>query len=143
MKLNLEFYNENQPKEVSLQDEKIFEVLNNENLEDVLEKDTSVNTYIHLSKVKENLLNWYEFKNTTSILEIGSNFGELVDFLHNKFKKVTLIEENIHKAKCIEKRFKDLDNIDLIVGNIENIKAELYGYLLTMDTSRKNHKISN
>ena len=57
MKLNLEFYNENQPKEVSLQDEKIFEVLNNENLEDVLEKDTSVNTYIHLSKVKENLLN--------------------------------------------------------------------------------------
>ncbi len=28
-------------------------------------------------------------------------------------------------------------------GNIENIKAELYGYLLTMDTTRKNHKISN
>lgn len=143
MKLNLEFYNENQPKEVSLQDEKIFEVLNNENLEDVLEKDTSVNTYIHLSKVKENLLNWYEFKNTTSILEIGSNFGELVDFLHNKFKKVTLIEENIHKAKCIEKRFKDLDNIDLIVGNIENINLEEKFDYIVISNFLERHSLEN
>ena len=108
MELNLDFYKENN-QILSESDEKILTLIeDNQNLEEVLNEDTSVQTYIHLSRVKENLLNWYEFKNTSSVLEVGSGFGELVNFLYNKFDKLTLIEENPRKATCIQKRFHNL-----------------------------------
>ncbi len=143
MELNLDFYKENN-QILSESDEKILTLIeDNQNLEEVLNEDTSVQTYIHLSRVKENLLNWYEFKNTSSVLEVGSGFGELVNFLYNKFDKLTLIEENPRKATCIQKRFHNLENVSLFVGTIDNIKLqEKFDYIIVSNYF-ENHSLED
>lgn len=78
MKLNLDFYQDELDSGISSEDRKSIDLWNEvKNSEEILEKDSTVNSYFHLSNVKENLLNWYNFKENSSGLEIGSGFGEL------------------------------------------------------------------
>lgn len=78
MKLNLDFYQDELDIGISSEDRKSIDLWNEfKNPDEILEKDSTVNSYFHLSNVKENLLNWYNFKENSSGLEIGSGFGEL------------------------------------------------------------------
>lgn len=78
MKLNLDFYQDELDSGISSEDRKSINLWNEvNNPDEILEKDSTVNSYFHLSNVKENLLNWYNFKENSSGLEIGSGFGEL------------------------------------------------------------------
>ncbi len=139
MKFNIEFYKEEQDK-LSEEEKRIVDIISQDkNYSEVIEKEPTVNNYIHLSSVKENLLNWYEFKENSSLLEIGSGFGELSSLFVEKLSDVVLIEASLTKAKILEKKFEQNENVEIIVGDYKEISLEKkFDYIVITDYLENN-----
>ena len=140
MKMNMKFYKESEDY-LSDNESKIISLMSeNKSFDEIIEKEPTVNNYVYLSSVKENLLNWYDFKDNSSVLEIGAGFGELTNLLVKKVSNLVVIEENLKKAKILEERFKNgYDNLELIVGKFENINLKnKFDYIVITDYLEKN-----
>jgi len=77
------------------------------------------------SSVRENILNWYPFKNDCTILEIGAGMGAVTGLLCDKAKAVTSVEMNSVRAKVIKTRYAKRKNLNVIVQNIEKLDRKL------------------
>lgn len=139
MKVNMEFYKETEDN-LSDDEIKIINIIsNNENYLELIEENPSVNNFLHLGQVKENLLNWYEFKENSSLLEIGSGFGELSGLFVRKLSDVVLIEQSLKKSKILEKKFENNDNVELIIGDFKHIKLKRkFDYIVITDYLENN-----
>lgn len=85
----------------------------------------------HLSKVRENILSWYPFDKESTCLEIGSGCGAITGLLCKKVKKVVSVELSKRRASINYARHKDLDNLELMVGNLNNMEfPEKYDYIV-------------
>ena len=94
---------------------KILEILNN---------NPNWPTRYHLSPIRENLLNWYDFNPQASLLEIGAGCGALTGLFCKKLKKVTAIELSERRADIIRHRNKDKKNLTINVGNLNDMESE-------------------
>lgn len=84
----------------------------------------------HLSDIRENILEWYPFDANASLLEIGSGCGALTGLFSRKVKKVTCIELSEKRSLINAERNKDKENIEIKIGNFEDIKLdEKYDYI--------------
>ena len=140
MEINMEFYQEREDI-LSDSEEKIKElILKNNSFDEIIAEDPTVNHYIHLSKVKENLLNWYAFKPNSSLLEIGAGFGELTNLLVRKVSKLVSVESSLKKSKILEHKFKDgYENLELIIGDFQDISfKKKFDYIVITDYLEKN-----
>lgn len=81
------------------------------------------------SKLRENILSWYPFKNNSSVLEVGANHGELTGILCRKCSKVYCIETNKENQEIIEDRYKNCDNLDILSGIDEIKENEKFDYI--------------
>ena len=140
MNLNLDFYKENE-EDIS-QEEKTFIDTKLKNIDfekdciSIIKNEPTLEKILTLSEIRENILSWYPFKENTSILEIGANLGEITGLFCQKAKKVVAIEESKTKAEIIAKRHQNKQNLEIMVGDLNNIKIEekfdyiiLIGYL--------------
>ena len=85
----------------------------------------------HLSNVRENILNWYEFKPQSTILEVGSECGALTGLLCQKGKRVVSIEPSRSKAQINYMRNKAYDNLEIIVADVNEFRCgERYDYIV-------------
>lgn len=139
MKINMEFYKEAN-ENLSEDEIKIVNLISeNKSYDEIISDSPTVNNYIHFSGVKENLLNWYEFKENSSLLEIGSGFGELTNLFVKKLQNVVGIEESLTKAKILEEKFKEQENLEMIVGDFKEITIERkFDYIVITDYLEKN-----
>ncbi len=139
MKINMEFYKEAN-ENLSEDEIKIVNLISeNKSYDEIISDSPTVNNYIHFSGVKENLLNWYEFKENSSLLEIGSGFGELTNLFVKKLQNVVGIEESLTKAKILEEKFKEQENLEIIVGDFKEITIERkFDYIVITDYLEKN-----
>ncbi|WP_196603704.1 glycosyltransferase [Pectinatus haikarae] len=91
-------------------------------------KYTINNTF---SPVRQNILNWYNFKEDATILEVGAGMGALTGLFCDRCAKVTAIEMNEVRAEVIRERYRDRKNLTVLCQNIntwENI--EKYDYVV-------------
>ena len=83
MKLNLEYFKE--IDDISEDEKNKLEGYLNENaklsFEEYMNKDQKVENLLELSNLRENILNWYPFKENSRILEIEGNLGEITGVL--------------------------------------------------------------
>ena len=79
----------------------------------------------HLSHIRGNILRQYEMKGTESILEVGSGCGAITTTMAQKAGKVTCIDLSKTRSLINAYRNKDLSNIEIIVGNFEDIEKNL------------------
>ena len=133
MKLNLEYYI---PKESNIPEaeykviEDFVTKYEEKNYEDnIVEIDS--NKLQFFSTIGHNILNWYPFKNNSTILEIGGNLGEITGMLCQKGRQVVTVEEDLKKAELISKRHNDKENLDIIAGNLNDIdfKGRKFDYI--------------
>lgn len=125
MKYNLDYYkNETDNKPISEEYEEVLQKVNSvdSNFSDTLDKNSKIKNILALSEIRENILNWYKFKNDCDILEMNANYGEITGLLCEKAKNVISIETSEKYAQIIKKRYLNKNNLELIVGNIENIE---------------------
>ena len=141
MKLNLEFCKEEEtlePEQMEL-NAKIEKYM--ENYEIAKEEDSSIELMLSLSTIRQNIVNWYPLEKNTQILEIGANYGEITGYLCDFCTNVTSVELSKEKAKIIEKRHSNKENLECIVGNLEDIQInKKFDYITIIGQIEKANK---
>lgn len=116
-------------------EDEILEIVknNNENQYDkIIAERNKWPILYHLSNIRGNIVQWIPIENTSTVLEIGSGCGAITGILSSKAKKVTCIELSKKRSYINAYRNKDKDNIDILVGNFEDINKEItekYDYI--------------
>lgn len=100
------------------------------NLDDIPSDEITWPVFYHLSPIRENICNWYPFKKNARILEIGSGCGAITGVLCQNAEKVTSVELSKRRASINYERNKHYNNLEIIVGNLNDIKLEeKYDYI--------------
>ena len=122
--MNIFNYSKKYEECINAVDLKILKILEkSKSMEDVsLSNPYYKDMIVYLSDFKDNMINWYDMEKNTSLLLIGSNFGNLLNVLNNKVRKIDIIEPSLKKAEYVASKFKGLERANLHVGKIEEIK---------------------
>lgn len=99
-------------------------VRNHGDVTELLAAETRWPIIYHLSPVRRNLLEWYEFRPESTILEIGAGCGALTSLLCEKAHQVVAVELSKRRAEIIQERLKNKNNLSIYVGSIEDITFE-------------------
>jgi SAM-dependent methyltransferase len=78
----------------------------------------------HLSNIRENVLDWYDFKKDASLLEIGSGCGALTGLFCRKVDHVVAIDLSKKRSMINATRNEEHNNLKIMLGNFEDIELE-------------------
>lgn len=95
-----------------------------EKYSEVILENMSWPTYYYLTHVRKNILNWYPFEADSSILEIGCGMGAITNMLCDRCRDVTAVELSKRRATATLLRCRERDNLEIIVGNLNDIQFE-------------------
>lgn len=105
-------------------------VIEDEIYKKICNKDMSIyedrrwEMFYHFSPLRENILNWYNFDKNSTVLEVGGGCGALTGLLTRRCKSVVSCELTLKRAKIINKRYEDVNNLEVVVGNFMRINFE-------------------
>ena len=68
----------------------------------------------HLSKIRQNLLDWYEFDGGAKLLEIGAECGALTGLFSKKVAQVVAFDEDEDKCAVNRARFSGNDTVTVV-----------------------------
>lgn len=91
---------------------------------DVPVDENSFPVFYHLSPERENIINWYPFKKTDEILEVGAGCGAITGVLCRNAKSVTSIELSKRRSQINFVRNEQYQNLEILVGNLNDIELE-------------------
>lgn len=90
---------------------------------EILSKSDSWAYLYHLTNIRENLLNWYDFTGK-NLLEIGAGCGGCTGLFCDKLENVTTVELSKSRSEILYERHKNRSNLNLITGSIFDVKFE-------------------
>lgn len=123
--LNLKFYKGEDLYSDGEIENRILELCkSNTNFTEVLMNNSDWPILYHLSDIRENILEWYDFNPDSELLEIGSGCGALTGLFCRKAKKVVCIELSKKRSEINAQRNMQHDNLEIMVGNFEDIELE-------------------
>ena len=99
-------------------------VRQNDSYEDVLARENEWALLYHLSPIRENLLEWYDFGEGKSLLEIGAGCGGITGLFCKKCDRVVAIDLSKRRSMINATRNRNFDNLEIMVGNFEDIQIE-------------------
>lgn len=100
-------------------------VKNNREYNSIIMEMASWPVLYHLSDIRENILNWYSFKKTDVVLEVGAGCGAVSGALIDKCQRVVSVDLSKKRSLINAYRHKDADNFEIIVGNFEDVQKGL------------------
>ena len=125
VRLNYRFYRgDDQYSDGDVEDTLLQIVRENDAYEDVLMREDNWALLYHLSPIRENLLEWYDFGEGKSLLEIGSGCGGITGLFRKKCDMVVGIDLSRRRSMINAYRNKDADNLEIMVGNFEDIRLD-------------------
>ncbi len=74
--------------------------------------------------IRENIIAWYPFEKEATILEVGAGVGTITSFLCKSAKRVISVEGSKRRAEILYERHKEKKNLDIFVGNFNDIEFE-------------------
>jgi SAM-dependent methyltransferase len=83
-----------------------------------VEKDFVLN--YHLSPVRHNLLKWFPFDPSASLLDIGCGCGALTGLFTSKVGQVTAVEYSPRRAEIAARRHQASKNLEIYVGGLQD-----------------------
>lgn len=114
----------------SIEEELLKYVQENEDELEILKKDNRWPILYHVSPVRKNILEWYEFKDLSEVLEVGSGCGAITGVLCDKTKQVTCVELSKQRSLINANRNKKYSNLKILVGNFNDIEIDKkYDYI--------------
>ena len=134
MKINYDYYNGvDSYSEGDIEDEilRLLDKYGEDNYKEIFKESISWPVFYHISPIRKNIINWYPFKENAEVLEIGAGMGAVTGALCEKVRKVTSVELSKKRASSIISRCdKKYDNLELIIGNFNDIKFDRkYDYI--------------
>ena len=130
-KLNLDFYSgTDYYSDGDIEDELLEIVTNNSDYSEILANDHRWPILYHLSPIRQNIINWYPFRDNSSCLEIGGGCGAITGALCKSLKEVKVVELSKRRSSINLERHKHFDNLEIIVGNLNDIQfKEKFDYI--------------
>lgn len=95
-----------------------------ENYQEIFKKDIRWPVFYHITPIRKNIINWYPFKENSEVLEIGAGMGAITGILCDKAKQLTSVELSKQRASAIEARCQEKENLEVVVGNFNDIKFD-------------------
>lgn len=124
-KLDLTYYSgQDLYSDGAVEDELLEAVKNPTTIEEQLMAGNSWAHLYHLSNIRENILEWYDFNPEGTLLEIGSGCGALSGLFCRKVKHVTAIELSKKRSTINAVRNEAYDNLTIMLGNFEDIRLD-------------------
>ena len=125
-KNNKKIYTEGEKVEKDL----YYYIKRKKNYLDIISEDDRWTVFYHLTELRKGILSWYPFKKNASCLEIGAGLGAITGLLCDKCNNVTAVELSEIRAKTLYERYKDIDNLNIIVGDIFEMNiSEKFDYI--------------
>jgi SAM-dependent methyltransferase len=90
---------------------------------DILNDHPSWALYYHLTPRRANLIRWYEFKDRSSVLEVGAGPGAITEELVKRNVNVTSLELTKKRALINAYRNRSARNLEIVVGNLSEYKT--------------------
>ena len=128
-------------KTLNLVDEKIINFINSYDEEEyckIIENESDIDIILALSEMRNNIINWYPFKEKCSILEIGADYGQITGNLCDKADKVVSLETQEEKRSAIRKRNRNKNNL-VIISDFNEI-CEKFDYITIIGMERVSDK---
>lgn len=108
---------------------------NGKERESCLLSENSWEVLYQLSDIRENILEWYDFRPGASLLEIGAECGALTGLFCRKVHHVTAVEESEDKAAVNRARNAGYGNLTVEVGNFRRMEIkEKFDYVTLIGT---------
>lgn len=124
-KFNLDYYNGSDLYSDGDVENTILDIVkNNNDFTDILHSTDDWAILYHLTPIRKNLLDWYDFDKSKTLLEIGGGCGAFSGMFAKKLAKVTVVELSKRRAEIIYNRHKNYDNLEIIAGNLNDVKFE-------------------
>lgn len=122
--LNLEYYSGTDSYSDGDIEDRILEIVRAGGREDVLLDGTDWALLYHLSPIRENLLEWYDFGRGKSLLEIGAGCGAVTGLFCRKLGRVVAVDLSRKRSTINATRHQAYDNLEIMVGNFQDIQIE-------------------
>ncbi|MFF2091708.1 class I SAM-dependent methyltransferase [Paenibacillus sp. NPDC058174] len=120
--LNLDYYSGNDRySDGPIEDELLRIVKEKVNIAELLTLENNWPILYHLSPIRRNLLDWIDFRKGGNLLEIGAGCGAMTGLLCEKVHQVTAVELSKKRATITAERYRDISNLEIIVGNWNDI----------------------
>ena len=125
VKLNCRFYKgTDQYSDGDVEETLLNIVRQGDSYEETLEGENDWTLLYHLSPIRENLLEWYDFGEGKSLLEIGAGCGAVTGLFCRKCERVVAIDLSKRRSTINATRNRQADNLEIMVGNFEDIQIE-------------------
>ncbi|NLB54989.1 MAG: methyltransferase domain-containing protein [Lentisphaerae bacterium] len=125
-KLNFTYYSGTDAyTDGAIEDELLDIVKSGSDYHKILKKDSRWPILYHLSPERRNLLEWFLFKKTGSLLEIGAGCGALTQLFTERVASVTSVELSKKRAEIIAARNRLAENLEIVVGNFCDMQFEV------------------
>ena len=114
------------------------------NYEEIISYNYSWPVFYHLTRIRQNLLNWYPIDKNSDVLEIGCGMGAITELLCKKSKNVTAVELSKKRATATYLRCRNYDNLEIIVGNLNDIQfSKKYDYITLIGVLEYQNNFTN
>lgn len=124
-KINYDYYKDKDSYSDGDIENSILEIVKKQNdFTDILHTSNNWPILYHLSPVRRNLMNWYDFDADASLLEVGGGCGAFSGMFADKLHEVKVVELSKRRSEIIYNRHKEYDNLEVIVGNISDIEFD-------------------
>lgn len=77
---------------------------------------SSFDTFYHFSPMRQSLLNWYDFRQDASVLELHADYGALTEVLCSRCQEVTAIVSDQKAETIVRKRCKYRENLTVCIS---------------------------
>ncbi|MCM1499259.1 MAG: class I SAM-dependent methyltransferase [Clostridium sp.] len=124
-KLNLKYYKgQDIYSDGDIENQILEELQTNKDITEILMKHNEWAFLYHLSPIRENILEWYDFEPEASVLEIGSGCGAITGLLCSRVKRVVGIDLSKKRSLINATKNRKYDNLEIMVGNFEDIQID-------------------
>lgn len=125
------YYNKSISSEIEKKIYEIMEKTKNTNYDDTFTSDTDNIIFNQLSNVRRNIIDWYDFKENSNILEIGTGYGIITEMLCKKANRVVSVDFVKKRAQIVSDKLSRFDNLKLKVGHLKDIKIDMkFDYII-------------
>lgn len=84
----------------------------------------------HLSPIRHNILEWYDFEPNGSVLEIGAGCGAISGLFCKKLYRVVALDLSKKRSLINANRNRNYNNLEIIVANFEDVEInEKFDYV--------------
>ncbi len=96
----------------------------------LLQENPKLDYLYAFSEIRENLLEWYEFDEAGSLLQIGSDYGALTGLYSRRVRQVTVLDPDRGNLSVNRLRNEGQENIRYIAGDIDSFEEEGFDYVV-------------